>query len=211
MKKVLLIRSKHDDFTNAAFSAADSVKNYAEAKGWTVLDKAGNGANKNDVLAVFDGTVDFVIHYGHGGKSALFGQKKHGHRKEMIFDSSNANVLKGVSTSTVSCLSAKTLGNLAINNANTNAYLGYEVEIAFPGSAAFLSHFVEAYNTPNMKLLEGLDFQTSYDTGKAILMQKYDYIGQNYPLSEDQFFARAMLLWAHNGLKLWGNGNVSVP
>lgn len=207
--KLLLIRGKHDYYTYKAFDAAELVKTHAIAKNWNVIDKAGKDANKKDVLAAFDGTVDFVIHYSHGGKAELFGQKKNGNKKEKIIDDKNVKVLKEVNTSTVSCWSAKDLGEAAINDAGTNAYLGYEVPIAFPYSTIYLNQFVEAYNTPNMKLLEGLNFQKAHDAGRSIFMQKYNYMGQDPP-SEDRFFAQAAMLWAYNGLKLCGNGNAKA-
>ena len=79
--KLLLIRGKHDYFTYKAFDAAELVKTHELDQNWNVIDKAGKDANKQDVLAAFDGTVDLVIHYSHGGKAELFGQKKNGNKK----------------------------------------------------------------------------------------------------------------------------------
>lgn len=216
--KLLLIRAEHDGFTSQASEAADLVKTYAENNGWTVVDKAGNGANKNDVLAALKGTINFVIHYGHGEKDALFGQTDHGNKKEKIFDKNNiGQSLKNnkISLSTVSCLSASELGNAAAPSpSGVNAYLGYNVEIAFPKKkSTFINIFYDAYNEPNKLLLSGQPFQKALQDGRAFFLQKYQQVqGMNNPNIDprEKFFALSYLDRARDALTLCGNGAVTA-
>jgi hypothetical protein len=214
---LLLIRPKHGGFTNDAHDAAELVKIHASNNNWDVIDKAGRNANKNQVLAALNGTIDLVIHYGHGEKDALFGQKKN--KKEKIFDKTNiGQLLKNhqIPLATVSCLSALEFGpSAAPSPPGTNAYLGYNAEIAFPKhNSVFMNKFNEAYNKPNLLLLSGQTFQTALQQGKTFFLQKYQEIantsGPNIDPRE-KFFALSYITLAHDALTLCGNGNTTAP
>lgn len=181
---LLFIRSSHDDFTKKASQTAQKIIDKLIDQHINFIELKDKDATRQKVIKAFENNpIDFVIHYGHADEDSLKGDKG-----EKLIDMDNMNEIlrvNGVKVSTLSCLSASQLGPASINDAKTNAYLGYKTKIAFPDKKnPFFDKFTEAFNSPNFELLTSYlhpgsparNFKAAYDKGIETFSNKYNEV-----------------------------------
>ncbi len=189
-KKLLIIRPRiwSDPLTRGfSFNAAWPIKNKADDEGWAVMDLQERDTNPDNVAAVIKSyNPDFIVHYDHGEVFALMGQAEDDSFVAAI-DASSVSLLSGRTVATVSCLSAKGLGPLAVQFAEpSRAYLGYD-DLCYV-NWKYVVAFEDALNAAPLALLEGKTFEEAYYIAYQVHTEKFNEI-----VSEDPVAAALML------------------
>jgi hypothetical protein len=164
-----------------------------------MIDLDGDKATRTNVEeALNNENVGLVLHYDHGGLDVVYGQPFK--QREKAIDLNNVDLLKGKCVSTVSCLSASTLGQEAYNH-GAKAYLGYSNGIWAPREPILKEKFVEAANAANLELFAGKTFEEAHKKGIDIYESKYQELRQMLLTETDPIksikisLAAGFLLW----------------
>ena len=162
---MLFIRPKNCRYCGNGFYALGHAKNYAQSKGFSVIDIAEKNANKEPVYnAITQYDPASVYGFGHGLDCRYTGDSE-----EDIYNCYECSNLNGRIVYLLSCLTANGLGLEIIRNGAV-AYAGFNISWTWiaqgetdtdPYTDKYAKCFYESANALWVSLCDGDDFHTA--------------------------------------------------
>ncbi len=208
-KTLLLVRTNTDDIDNPikhSFQWAEMVKNHFKAKGWQVIDLAGDNAIKINVEKILEENKNCLfLFYGHGKEDKMIGQNE-----EAVIDIDNFNLLKNQKVYVWACSTALELGKKAQNI--SHFYLGYNDKIWFGKRKKEYADCLG--KCANKGILAMLETDCTIEQARQSILDEYKYWFIHYINQEDKFdttFAIWVLQHNHNILeRVYGDTSATL-
>lgn len=125
MKKVMILRSRHDPNTEIVFTFFEHIIPEILAKNCEILDVTAEDVTRSQFEnLIISFNPDLLIGMGHG-----FEDKFTGHDKSVVIDSSNIKLLNGKIVYLLSCRTGKELGEMIAQVGGI--FIGYEQDWVF--------------------------------------------------------------------------------
>ena len=157
MKTYLLTRPEHDDTTYVLSSWCKSSIDFAKSHGFNVVDISKEKVTKKEVEGrLKKSNPNLVVFIGHGNESSIAGDK----RAPIIVVGENEKLLKNKIIYSISCKSAKILGQKSIDS-GAISYAGYVDDFIFVYTKNKLSRILsdnvaELFLEPSKNYIESL-------------------------------------------------------
>ena len=124
---MLITRPNHDVTTNYLYYWSQCIVDIGKTHKLTVIDVAGNRANKKEVEGIIEKIKpSFICFNGHGDERTIGGYDN----EPLIQKGDNESLLSGAVVFARACRSAKELGPACVKK-GTEAYIGYSDDFIF--------------------------------------------------------------------------------
>lgn len=134
-KSLLITRPFYENPTNYLYHWSSPLIDFAKAKGFKVVDLAGEKAVRNELEGRLKKVKpDLVVLNGHGSENEIYGQDG----EVLLVMGENEILLADKIVFARSCLSAKVFGKSCINK-GTRTYIGYSEDFIFISENAYIT------------------------------------------------------------------------
>lgn len=184
MAVVLFSRPSHDDTIAYLYEYSKELVELSKSLHKTI-NLENKEATKSAILEHINRNVNFIMFNGHGTSDCICC-----HNNEIIIDINNLNVLKNTITYSLSCSSAKKVGNISIEN-GALCFVGYTEDFALgkdpnreatPLKDRIAKLFLEPSNFLVQTILKGKTVKEAVERAKNKMLKNIDYLN-----STDEF------------------------
>lgn len=209
---LLVTRPKHDDCTEYLSAYALEIIKEANKNNINVKDFEGKNANKQEIekyLKLKNPKLIFLN--GHGNENEICG-----HKKEVIFDIKNANLLNNKITYARACFAGLSIGKEIVKD-NDGCFIGYIFPFSFWSSGAWsakplndkvASLYLEPSNEVMLGLINGKTAKESDEASKKKMIENMKKL-----VKQKELYTLNMLkiLWSnYEGQIVLGNKNATI-
>jgi hypothetical protein len=213
MAHFLLVRPSYDDVTTTLHSWADEVHASIQSANHHVCsDLSGDRAVRSNTESHLTQPCDCFIFYGHATEDSL---APHGGLPTYpaILDMTNSHLLSQKLVYTVSCKSARRLGQDAVSR-GCRAYMGYRRNFKYVANSTVEGWFKRVANAALLHLLTSPQ-NPSCDAALARAKREYDVAYNHFKRGEgaldpNRVIAYSFLSWNRASLDLIGDRNMRL-
>jgi hypothetical protein len=170
LSTLLLTRPNHDLYTNYLHYWNKPIIELAEQRGISVVDLPIEKATRKQLAGrVKKLNPEFIVINGHGKADTVAG-----HEDEPLVDPTNAEMLSGTITYSVSCSTAAELGPLCVRK-GARAFIGFNRDVVIvhdltksttPTQDNVAAQFIEPINAVSTSLLKGHTVKESHQNSQ---------------------------------------------
>ncbi|MDO8538596.1 MAG: hypothetical protein Q7S21_06965 [archaeon] len=211
---IFVTRPEHDDMTFYLSTWIKLAMDFAESKGFKVIDFSKDRAIEKEVTKFLEkNNPKFVIFNGHGNDETIMGQKF----ETLIKSGKNEKLLKEKIVYAIACSAAAKLGNDCIKE-GTTTFIGYDGLFSIiienrhssnPLKDEFVKPFFEASNELIKSIIKGNTTETAFLSSQRVFDEWIRKLQLTGVTPESSYMLRE-LIWDKIHQKILGKGDATL-